>query len=344
MNSISYESEMNRSHGSYHIIKTDNPELKPWPSHIRVQFSLDIWSIFIILLSLFLFINRKHIPGIWHLRLLNGFRYTLKVSRPPVEPSTEHIFQPIVTESSAPLLEIDFNLHKTNSSYFADLDVSRTHLVCTLFAKGIEKMRGGTGAYTGANVPALGLALGAVSCNFRKEILPHQEYEVWSKILSWDNKWVYIVTHFVKKDKEMDRSSSLRSPSEKQDFATATSETAESADRIFATALSRCVWKMGRKTVAPDDMFRAAGLLPAADDEAADKEMLQLIEDTRQKGLRRANGLVHENQKALEAEFCSYNGKILDFHEDGTGMVGVLNTLLQLAHLRARMFQRLMKA
>ncbi|KAI1183520.1 hypothetical protein F5B17DRAFT_434540 [Nemania serpens] len=46
-----------------------------------------------------------------------------------------------------------------------EIDIARTYLVCTLFAKGIGKMHGGTSAY-----------------------------------MIWDEKWIYIATHFVRKD------------------------------------------------------------------------------------------------------------------------------------------------
>jgi hypothetical protein len=262
------------------------------------------------------------------LRLLNGFRFTLKSQR-YVQPTTRHIFMPMVTASSAPLLEIDFNLHKTNSSYFTDLDVSRTHLVCTLFAKGIEKLRGGTGAYTGTKSPPLGLALGAVSCNFRREVLPYQGYEVWSRVLTWDEKWVYIVAHFVQKP-------STNSRSAKSSPSTSGASTPSNADAppvekaIFATAFSRCVWKQGRKTVAPEEMFRASGLIPATGEVPIE------VEAQRLRGLEIATVLGAEGQRALEAQFHGHDEETLARHRDGTGIGGVVGTLLQLAHVKRK--------
>jgi hypothetical protein len=252
-----------------------------------------------------------------------------------------HIFQPIITTSTAQLLEIDFNLHKSNSTYFADVDISRAHLVCTLFAKGIEKMRGGTSLYAGPMSRRFGLALGAVSCNFRKQVAPYEQYEMWSRLLSWDDKWVYIVTHFVRKDAAKPRSFSLYPPdsdaSESPEFAGIGTPGVEATDHkfrpekeLFATALSKCVFKSGRETVAPTTMLQLSGLLGS---DLADDELFY-IEKQRREGWRTASVLAAQNQIALETEFGCGDWEVLGRHTDGTGVAGVVNTLLQLAGLR----------
>lgn len=294
------------------------------------------------------------------LRLVNAFRFILRTQRPAVPLEPVHIFQPIITTSSAQLMEIDFNMHKSNSSYFADVDIARTHLVCTLFAKGIEQMRGGTAAFTGSKKPVFGLALGAVSCNFKREVSPYEEYEMWSKILSWDEKWIYIVTHFARKDAAKPKNYSLypeQSPSQSRRNSTDASSdedllrrasvdsksSTNSADKevqpdkhIFATALSKCVFKSGRKTVSPELMFQMSGLLPAGNSEEKkfDQVTLQEIEAQRLKGLQTAQLLAGQSQQNLEAEFAGADCEALGRHTDGAGIVGVVNTLLQLAHLK----------
>lgn len=246
-------------------------------------------------------------------------------------------------------MEIDFNLHKTNSSYFSDVDIARTHLVCTLFASGIEKMRGGTEAYTGSGKPVFGLALGAVSCSFRKELKPYEQYDMWSKILSWDEKWIYIVTHFVKKNSVRPRSCSLY-PQQSCGYDSQDNDDSEPRtppeNTLVATALSKCVFKSGRLTVNPDKMFRLSGLLPATLSEArgldekqdviseeAPREM-DAIELRRTMGLVTASQLASEHSKALDEEFSGAGGEALGRHTDDSGVGGVVNTLLQLAKLR----------
>lgn len=141
-----------------------------------VIFSLStLWKLLLVAL---IFGNLKNIPGVYHLRLLNAFRFVIRTCRTeePVKP--EHLFQPIITSSKATLMETDLYLHKSNSTYFSDLDIARTHLICTLFSKGIEKVRGGTSGVVGGKVSSFAVALGAVSCSFRRELKPYEAYDM----------------------------------------------------------------------------------------------------------------------------------------------------------------------
>ncbi|KAI8624123.1 hypothetical protein F5Y19DRAFT_481020 [Xylariaceae sp. FL1651] len=320
------------------------------------------WStLWFSLLCVFIIFNNKTMPFMWHMRILNAFRFVLRSQRPKVPIRPSHLFQPIITSSTAQLMEIDFNMHKSNSSYFADLDIARTHLVCTLFAKGIDHMRGGSGAYTGSNKPIFGLALGAVSCTFKKEVKPYEEYEMWSKILTWDEKWIYIVTHFVRKNAAKPRNYSLypeQSPTpsrrnsqdtdmdgsevngnfstDRESASKATNE--KSGNHIFATALSKCVFKSGRKTVSPELLMEISGLLPTNNkaDEKHGKlnDELEAIMAQRQKGMQMAQLFDTKNQQGLESEFEGHDCEALGRHTDGAGIAGVVSTLMQLGRLK----------
>ena len=115
--------------------------------------------------------------------------------------------------------------------------------------------------------------LGAVSCTFRHEIKPYQRYEIWSRILCWDRKWVYIVSHFVKKGRVKPKGYTLQ-PLKNMVIAGRTAETklesdatrdtpgASSSQAIFASAISKYVFKTGRLTIPPERILEAAGLLP----------------------------------------------------------------------------------
>ncbi|KAI1090210.1 hypothetical protein F5B19DRAFT_484697 [Rostrohypoxylon terebratum] len=338
---------INQSHRSDYDVVPEGPIARlstPVPSMADVIYPHLTWStLWFTLLCVFVATNMKNLPLMWHMRLLNAFRFVLRTQRPTVPLTPAHIFQPIITSSTAQLMEIDFNIHKSNSSYFSDADIARAHLVCTLFAKGVEHMRGGTAAYTGSGKPLFGLALGAVSCNFKREIRPQEQYEMWSKILTWDEKWVYIVTHFVRKGAVKPKSYSLY-PEQflDQRLDEKSSSKAESAgvisDKvIFATALSKCVFKAGRKTVSPETMFQVSGLLPSAgnaDSKGFDEATLRKIEEQRLKGLVTAQSLRAETQQNLEDEFDPVGCEALGKHTDGAGIVGVVNTLMQLAHLK----------
>merc|ERR1711939_591646 len=104
----------------------------------------------------------------------------------PTQQPPKHLFAPIITSSRNTPWDTDYNLHKSNSTYFADLDIGRAH------AEGLtEDIRNMKGSYN--------VALGAVSCFFQRQIEPFQAFEVWTRVLSWDRKWLYLVSHVVKK-------------------------------------------------------------------------------------------------------------------------------------------------
>jgi hypothetical protein len=158
---------------------------------------------------------------------------------------------------------------ESNSSYFSDNDIARTHLVCTLFSKGIEKIRGGTAALVDGKTSPFAFALGAVSCSFRKEIKPYEQYEMWTRVLTWDHKWLYVVTHFVRKDAAEPTGMSLYPSQHTASGSRRSSLVDEQLTKdgkkkpvVYASALSKCVFKKGRVTIAPEVMLEASGLLP----------------------------------------------------------------------------------
>lgn len=243
-----------------------------------------LWKL--LLVSLFI-TNLKSISGVYHLRLLNAFRFILRTCRTQEGPKPDQLFQPLITSSKVTLMETDLYLHKSNSTYFSDVDIARAHLICTLFSKGIEKVRGGTGGLVNGNVSSFAVALGAVSCSFRRELKPYEAYDMWSRILAWDEKWLYVVTHFVKKGARIEpiettlykgqntvagssdrgrrhspgRSAvSLEGGSRRGSANCVALEESKSA--IAASALSKMVFKNGNITISPYVMLEASGLVP----------------------------------------------------------------------------------
>lgn len=206
------------------------------------------------------------------------------------------LFQPTITSTRAPITECDYNLHKSNSTYFSDLDVTRSNIVCVLLRDGIIKLnRTPQVVIAPDGNPAKGkwaIMLGAVSCSFKREIAPYEAYEMWSRILCWDRKWIYVVTHFVKKGAVKPAGYTLNAPSssllsslfgsKKKDKkkgvnGAAKGTTTESWNAsalplpvepkvpnkaIFASAISKYVMKLGRLTVHPEVVLDASGLLP----------------------------------------------------------------------------------
>lgn len=174
----------------------------------------------------------------------------------------------MITPTHAPLLETDYNLHKSNSTYFTDLDISRTHLVSYICRAGLKKLSENAKSKmvmdptTGKVAQGgLGIMLGSVACSFKKEIPSYKGYELWSRVVSWDRKWMYIVTHFVPKG--------TARPSEWLDPKCAKMRTRKAGQpapdfekKIYATAVSKYVFKIGRLTVSPATILENCNLLP----------------------------------------------------------------------------------
>lgn len=228
-------------------------------------------------------------------------------------------------------------------------------------------MRGGTAAITGAKRPIFGCALGAVSCSFKRELKPYEPYELWTKVLSWDEKWIYIITHFVRKGAVKPRKYTLYpqqnhgSEEIKRRGSDSSVHSIENNEAVVATALSKCVFKQGRRTVSPAYMLRESGLLPteSLDDalpvnskslppdscassdsgigvaEDNDESPLGRVERERQRGMTVALSLASPAQNALEMEFTA-ESDALGRHSDGTGITGVVSTLAQLTHLKRK--------
>ncbi|TID04994.1 Uncharacterized protein CH35J_003246 [Colletotrichum higginsianum] len=205
-----------------------------------------------------LYLNVKRFPLVWHLRVFRSIWWPRKGhfgSKPGA------VFRPVVTPSRVTLLESDYNLHKSNSTYFSDLDVGRTDLLAALRA---EAARGGLYEEYKNGVMVL---LAGTSCIFKKEIKPGAAFDMHSRILTWDKKWLYVVTHFVEKSKHAE-SYTYQPWKKPEDGKT----TASKSPVVFATAVSKCVVKAGRLTVPPEKFLQAAGVLATAAHDHSDGE------------------------------------------------------------------------
>ncbi|CAN8105901.1 unnamed protein product [Discula destructiva] len=231
-----------------------------------------------VLLAIFVVINWKNMPFVWTYRVWGAIiRNYLPALRPPkLHPAM--LFHYAITTSYASLLETDYNLHKSNSTYFADLDVARTHCVSHLFKPGMEALSANAKTQVvrdpaGAVVKGgMGIGFGAVFCSFRREVAPLQGYEMWTRVLSWDRKWLYLVTHYVVKGKVRptgwDSGSvgwfgQLRGKRREGTAGLKEGEGSEEWEKwVIATAVSKYVFKVGRFTVHPTILMGESGLLP----------------------------------------------------------------------------------
>ena len=67
-----------------------------------------------VLLILHITANFKVFPFIYHLRILNGVRFVLRSQRPKEDVKPHQLFQPIITSSRSPLMEMDVYGHKVS--------------------------------------------------------------------------------------------------------------------------------------------------------------------------------------------------------------------------------------
>lgn len=235
-------------------------------------------------------------------------------------------------------METDYNLHKSNSTYFMDLDISRSHLATHLFGPGMPRISDNVKTKVvldkdgNAVRGGFGIGLGAVFCSFRKEIGPYQGYETWSRILAWDRKWLYIVTHFVVKGKVKPTSwdghskGPVRQPKVK---VNGTDDKPVGDDDfskyVIATAVSKYVFKLGRFTVHPSIVIEESGLLPerpggwrGGENGVGSEEDLGEINEESEWDWKKVE---HERRKGMElaGHFAALDGTnaLFDGGEDG---------------------------
>lgn len=247
-------------------------------------------------LVLALILNAKSIPLVWHLRFFRIMFYQLYLQPSPLP--QDALFRPMVTSKMyTPIPEIDYNGHKSNSTYFADFDMARTQLITCLLRHGIRNVSSRkhldlpdgevrVGVEDG-NVPEqskarkLGPAifnvfLGAVSCHFKKEIKPYERFDIWTRTLTWDKKWVYQVSHMVKSGAIPPEHWALQPALNSKSAKRATDKKdedvrAEWKKAIFATSISKYVFKRGRQTIPPEFVLNSSHLLPPRPNQPANE-------------------------------------------------------------------------
>lgn len=215
-----------------------------------------------------LILNAKSLPLMWHFRL---GRHTLNQYLFQAHPLSSAspgsaLFKPIITKSlHSSLGECDYNLHKSNSTYFADADQARTMLMTSLLRKGLAD---GLAFPNGPAADVKGrysISLGAVSCHFKREIAPYEGYDIWTRVLSWDRKWIYLVSHFVREGTVKPTGWMLQ-PWKKAGKARKGGADEEAWKKaVFATSMSKYVIKKGRLTIPPAECFQRSGLLPSVE-------------------------------------------------------------------------------
>ncbi|KAG9846767.1 4HBT like protein, partial [Aureobasidium melanogenum] len=220
-----------------------------------------VWRILAIFFAL---LSIKSLPFVWHFRVFKNLIWQFKLQ--PIPLAKSHLFAPVITTSHNSISECDYNFHKSNSTYFADLDVSRAAFVGVLLKKSLARLNSGdlTGLPEEAktNKASYIVALGGVGCVFRKEIPPLAKYEVWTRLLSWDHKWIYLVSHIVKRGAKKPSNYFLQSWRNGKGEKRPMKEGEDKIKSIYATSIAKYVVKKGRLTIAPEIVLRRSDLLP----------------------------------------------------------------------------------
>ncbi|KAK1754457.1 hypothetical protein QBC47DRAFT_414421 [Echria macrotheca] len=232
----------------------------------------------------------KALPFAWHIRILYAYLRHYHFNNRPISKSGQDaptIFQPTIYATTTPPGDLDMSMHKSNSTYLSDLDMARgAHFFC-LFREGLKRY-----ADQGRRVFP---ALGGITCTFKREIRPFEKVDIWTRVLTWDDKWIYLVSHFVR--------AGLARPSRYSDqpwrAEEAPDEKKEQKFVPFATCISKYVIKRAGKTVPPEEFLSACGLLPEGEEEQ--------IQERRKKGLELAGHVA-----AVDAgqDWFSGNGEV----------------------------------
>ncbi|KAK2767668.1 hypothetical protein FQN54_003826 [Arachnomyces sp. PD_36] len=261
-------------------------------------FSFPIWQT---LTLAFAATNLRSLPLIsYHARLLPSlFRLFVPAFQPPPptppSKSAPSIFhKESVTSSRCCALDCDINFHKSNSTFLTDLDINRAELLSQHFPAALNKLSSRGDADEKGKGKRVNLILGAVHTSFHREIKPYQRYEVKSRILAWDEKWIFVVSYFVKPGTVISKVAGealLEVNREATDLDAKKSDGARPGAGIFATAVSRYVLKKGRVTVPPEMLMGEMGFLGYENGRAAGEGWSkEKVEEVRQAGAGFAEG------------------------------------------------------
>lgn len=189
-------------------------------------------------------------------------------------------------------------MHKSNSTFFIDADISRAEVLTRLLGQGLANLpvhvavagdknpsqrnnnndsddKGGNKNPTSSlgsstRAPKGGMfLLAGVSAKFLRPIAPLQSYEVSSGILSWEEGQnstkgaLYVVTYFLRPgiSKKMMVAASISTGSGSGSGPAAFLRDEKVRRGIYAVLVSRYVFKRGREGIAPETVLLASGLL-----------------------------------------------------------------------------------
>ncbi|KAL2751978.1 hypothetical protein ACRALDRAFT_213467 [Sodiomyces alcalophilus JCM 7366] len=212
------------------------------------------------IISVFICLNLKVMPLAYTARLAPSLARLFLF--PAAPPPNDALFQPLSTRSRASMLECDVNLHKSNSTYLADLDTNCAALLSRLLARPLRRAHAG-------------LVLGGVDVCFRREIRPFQTYETHSRVLAWDRKWIYVLSYHARPGVVVGEGDDDLGWLEAMLGKVSTKpQGPRISGAVFTVSISKYVAKAGRRTVSPGDLFEASGLLGSEDSEIRRQQVM----------------------------------------------------------------------
>nr|POE78088.1 uncharacterized protein CFP56_09729 [Quercus suber] len=196
-------------------------------------------------------------------RVLRALYFHLRVQKRQLAP--RHLFAPIVLSSRNSLYDCDYNMHKSNSTYFLDFDLARANIMGIVLRECVTRFRNGdkTGWPTEI-LEAKGkyfAALGGNSCFYAREVRPFQAYDIYARVLTWDRKWLYLIIHVVEQGAIRPGSYVLQ-PWKHVSREETTRDEEDLKKHIFATSVARYCFKKGRITINPEIVLHNSALLP----------------------------------------------------------------------------------
>ncbi|KAH8586947.1 hypothetical protein B0O99DRAFT_656604 [Bisporella sp. PMI_857] len=216
---------------------------------------LSSWTWSSAFITLLLLLNLKNHPLMWHFRFVRALLTVLQRKDDRLTP--ECIFPLIITSTRAPISECGCNIHKSNSTYHMDLDMSRGRLRLLLFREKLSVFPGRD---------ATMVILSGSSIVFK----PWDEKMAISGV-AFRRKGLYKPTRYHFQPFECQPASALK-PNKSFTGGAETKNT----KGVYASAISRYVFKQGRKTVPPAKMLYGCGLL-YLEHEGARKDLRQTL-------------------------------------------------------------------
>ncbi|KAI1244526.1 hypothetical protein MGN70_014400 [Eutypa lata] len=223
------------------------------------------WHLSLLLLGI---LNFKALPFIYTLRILPALLRLYAFPTPPRPLDVATLFAFHTTQSRVSLCECDVNLHKSNSTFLVDLDISRAELLSRLLSGAYNRLSR-TAIFEGDTPKNVNIILAGVDVSFHRELLPGQIYQIRSRILSWDHKWMFVISYMVQTGIRLDMV-------DREGGRTAVMSDQKIRKKVFAVAISKYVVKVGRRTVPPQKLLEAVGSL---------KDLSRDIEERRISGL-----------------------------------------------------------